>query len=323
MPRSRPSIPSAGRLAAFAVLATLVACGSPATPRDPEPVDGGLVSAATVVLDDQGEPAGLHHHHRWSPRIGQGAEPHGEVAFANLRALGYDTVLSVDGARPDVDAAERHGLRYVHVPIGYDGIEEGQALQIVKAVQESRTGTYVHCHHGRHRGPAGAMVARIALDGISNEEAVEELKVSGCSPKYAGLYRDVEAFRKPTVEALATVTELHSFVAPEGLVAAMADVSRRMENMKMVREAAWQVPPSNPDVSPTHEATLVWEGLREMQRLDEAQGYGDDFLGLLAGSEAQARQMEAALLEHAAERAEAAYNGLLETCNTCHTKYRN
>ena len=36
------------------------------------------------------------------------------------KEVGYTTVLSVDGARPAVELAEKHGLRYVHIPIVED-----------------------------------------------------------------------------------------------------------------------------------------------------------------------------------------------------------
>ena len=95
-------------------------------------------------------------------RIGQGGQPAGEVAFQNLKALGFKSVLNVDGAVPDVEAAERQGLVYVHVPIGYDGIARDEALRIVKAAEMCEKPVYVHCHHGRHRGPAAAMLVRTA-----------------------------------------------------------------------------------------------------------------------------------------------------------------
>ena len=76
----------------------------------------------TAVLDAAGLPVGLERYRRRSDRIGQGGEPHGEVAFRNLAALGYDTVVSVDGARPDVETAAKYGLRYVHGPLGYEGV---------------------------------------------------------------------------------------------------------------------------------------------------------------------------------------------------------
>src|SRR5262245_52980799 len=69
---------------------------------------------ATVTKDDHGDPKGLHRHRRWSDKIGQGAQPEGEEAFKNLQALGYVTVLSVDGSVPEVEIAKKYGLTYRH-----------------------------------------------------------------------------------------------------------------------------------------------------------------------------------------------------------------
>ena len=117
--------------------------------------------------------------------------PDGDIAFRNLAAMGVTTVLSVDGAVPDIEGAKKHGLRYVHVPISYDGIPREKALQIIKAVRAAKGKVYMHCHHGRHRGPTAVMVSRIALDGISNEDAVHCMEESGTGKMYSGLYRDV------------------------------------------------------------------------------------------------------------------------------------
>ncbi|MGE0610114.1 MAG: hypothetical protein AB7O62_23685, partial [Pirellulales bacterium] len=61
---------------------------------------------------------------RLHPKVVSGGQPEGEAAFAELRDLGIKTVISVDGARPAVPLAKKYGLRYVHLPHGYDGVPE-------------------------------------------------------------------------------------------------------------------------------------------------------------------------------------------------------
>src|SRR5262245_29349048 len=72
---------------------------------------------------------------RLSPRRDSGGEPRGAETFAALQELGVRTIISVDGAAPDVEAARKLGIRYVHLPIGYDGIPREQAVRIIKAVR--------------------------------------------------------------------------------------------------------------------------------------------------------------------------------------------
>ena len=65
---------------------------------------------------------GIENAFRLSPRLYSGGEPQGEGAFKALKALGVKTIISVDGARPDVETARKFGIRYVHLPVGYHGV---------------------------------------------------------------------------------------------------------------------------------------------------------------------------------------------------------
>src|SRR5262245_19658660 len=96
----------------------------PAPPSAPAPADPARVEAP-----------GLPNAYRLTDRLYSGGNPEGDAGFASLQQLGVRTVISVDGARPDVERARTYGLRYVHLPIGYDGVPEGQALRLARAVR--------------------------------------------------------------------------------------------------------------------------------------------------------------------------------------------
>lgn len=64
-----------------------------------------------------------------------GSSPESDEAFAALSRLRVKTIISVDGAQPDVASAHRHGLRYVHLPHGYGGISTEVQLRLVKAAR--------------------------------------------------------------------------------------------------------------------------------------------------------------------------------------------
>src|SRR5438094_677830 len=87
------------------------------------------------------------------PTCGGCSSPDGDEGFHSLQQLGIKTIVSVDGARPEVDLARKYGLRYVHLPIGYDAVPREQALRIARAIRDLPGPVYIHCHHGRHRGP--------------------------------------------------------------------------------------------------------------------------------------------------------------------------
>ena len=57
--------------------------------------------------------------HPLTPQLISGGQPKGDVAFSKLAEMGVKTIVSVDGAKPDLELAKKHGLRYVHIPIGY------------------------------------------------------------------------------------------------------------------------------------------------------------------------------------------------------------
>lgn len=300
-----------------AVVSVVGGCESP-KPVAPAP------EPLTPVLTDKGEPQGIEHYHKWSDRFGQGGQPVGEVAFRNLAALGYRTIVSVDGARPDLENAAKYGLRYVHVPIEYSGITRDEALRMVQAAKTSDGPVFFHCHHGVHRGPAAAMVVRMAVDGIPVEQATADLKASGCAPKYEGLYRDVAAFVPPTAAELATIpTDLPAFASAGDMVDHMAAASRVFENLQASEKAAWGPPPSSPDVNPPHEATILAEHFREMQRLEECRDYGDQYMKWLAESETQSEKLAESLRAGRKDDATAALKAVKKACDTCHAKHRD
>jgi protein tyrosine phosphatase (PTP) superfamily phosphohydrolase (DUF442 family) len=124
-----------------------------------------------------------------------GSQPEGETGFASLADLGVKTVLTVDGAAPDVEAARRAGMRYVHVPIGYDDVPDDRLATMVAAVRQLPGPVYVHCHHGQHRGPSSAVCIWRALDRrVTADQAVQALHEMGTAEKYRGLYA---AARRP------------------------------------------------------------------------------------------------------------------------------
>ncbi len=291
----------------------------------------GLVACESVpesgeraTADAGASTEGLEHYRKVSHRLGQGGQPVGEVAFRNLAAMGYTTLVSVDGAIPDIEAAARHGMRYVHVPVGYHGIRREEALQLIQASRTSDGPVYYHCHHGLHRGPASAVLVLQALEGWSHAQAVRHLEWSGCSPKYKGLYRDAERFRIPTAEELAALpSELPSKVVPDDIVGIMVEVNARWEHLVQSEANGWGLLPKSPDVQPPHEALMLREQLREMARLDKSREKGAEYVRLAGEGERASADLEDALRAGDREAATQAYRRVEANCAACHATYRN
>src|SRR5262245_19124190 len=86
----------------------LVSVGSPLwSSADTKP-------AATNSVAQTIEIPGVHNAFRATERIYSGSQPEGNEAFAAIAKLGVKTIVSVDGSKPDVEAARNYGLRYVH-----------------------------------------------------------------------------------------------------------------------------------------------------------------------------------------------------------------
>ncbi|RUL89156.1 phosphatase domain-containing protein [Tautonia sociabilis] len=269
---------------------------------------------------------GIENLFRLGPNLLSGGQPEGDEAFRALADLGVRTIITVDGAAPDTEAARRYGMRYVHLPIGYDGVPREQAVALVKAVRSLPGPFYVHCHHGKHRGPSAAAVCAIATQGWDKDQARRWLEEAGTSPDYAGLFASVAAFEPPTVAELAAVPEsaLPERAEVPDLVAAMVDVDQRWERLKAVSAAGFRTPPDHPDLDPPHEALMLAEHYRELARLDEAKDRGAAFLRLLARAERDALALRDALRDPAAlATAPAAFDRAGRDCKACHSRFRD
>jgi protein tyrosine phosphatase (PTP) superfamily phosphohydrolase (DUF442 family) len=255
-----------------------------------------------------------------SNRIYSGSEPHGDQGFKSLAQLGIKTIVSVDGATPNLNLAHKHGLQYVHVPIGYDGVPDQAGKALARLVRDADGPFYIHCHHGRHRGPAAAAVACIASGDIDGKEALKILERGGTSKDYAGLWRDVEAYKPPAQDAelpaLVEVADIGS------LSAAMAKIDRSYDNLKLCREAKWRVPENHPDLVPVQEAVILREGLHEAGR-NLAEKYDNQFRTWLSDAEALTRQIEEILKSERPAEAEEHFERLQMSCKQCHDKHRN
>src|SRR5712671_3647977 len=59
---------------------------------------------------------GLENAFALGANIFSGGSPQGDAAFQALEKLGVKTIITVDGAQPDVEGAHARGIRYIHLP---------------------------------------------------------------------------------------------------------------------------------------------------------------------------------------------------------------
>jgi hypothetical protein len=267
--------------------------------------------------------AGIENAYQLGPRLWSGGEPHGNAAFAALAAAGVRTVVSVDGARPDIEAAHRHGLQYVHIPIGYDGVPPQASAALASLAVPRTHGIFVHCHHGKHRGPtAAALVARAT--GVWDASTAEAwLKLAGTSPDYPGLYRSVREFQMPDAPAVLTAAQsLKPIVAPKGIVDSMVQIDGLAEALTDMRVAGWKPIPAAPDETPVQVARLLLEQFREGLRLHLGPSE-PAFFEAMKNSESAAAELESALRKSDKPASDAAWKRIQDSCTSCHRQWRN
>jgi protein tyrosine phosphatase (PTP) superfamily phosphohydrolase (DUF442 family) len=283
--------------------------------------------AETPALDHED----LHNVFFLSENLISGAEPHSEEALERIAGWGVKTILSVDGKAPLAEAAERLGMRYVHVPIQYRGITEDELLRISKTFREQEGPFYVHCFHGKHRGPAAAAVGRLVLDGAPRDQAIAEMRQwMGTSPSYEGLYRCIAEGAMPTAEqTMAFPWDFTAQVEFEGMRGAMVFAARAHDNLKALQSGGWEVDPTHPDLVPEREAHRLMQIFERSLESDEVQAEGPAFRSMYAALVDDARSLEAALTAFRSgeadqlEPAAALMARIGQTCKACHREHRN
>jgi hypothetical protein len=280
-----------------------------------------LLAVALVVLSgvvaDAAERAGIHNFSQATANVYSGSEPEADADFAALAKL---------GAKPDVALAAQHGLRYVHLPFGYDGIPADRVAELAQAARTLPGPFFVHCHHGKHRGPAAVGVLGQANGSFTAAQADQFMHQAGTSPEYPGLYRAATNFVLPTPAQLAAVpTNFPSVARTSSLVETMVALDAHHAHLQAVQKAGWHPTPGHPDLAPAHEATLLWEQLRELARTADTAPRPAFYREQLATSAAAAAELRTALRAPTPDttRADAAFQRLSQACIDCHKRYRN
>jgi hypothetical protein len=272
------------------------------------------------LRDKPRELPGLHNVLHLTDRIYSGSEPEGEEGFAALSKLGVRTIVSVDGARPNVELARKYGLRYIHVPIGYDGIPTQAGKALAATIRTTEGPIYYHCHHGKHRGPAAAAAACIAEGALGSDEAVKVLTLAGTGKEYAGLWRDVAAYVPPKkgdkLPSLVAIADVGS------LTRAMVQIDHAADRVKLCEKAGWSAPREHSDLSPDHELLILQESLHEARRNCTA-GRPKVFVQELEKTEQAAASLRAMIAAGKSREASAEFAALQNNCIQCHARYRN
>jgi protein tyrosine phosphatase (PTP) superfamily phosphohydrolase (DUF442 family) len=318
-------------------VACLLGCHGPrhgvAPHRSGEPIGvqtDPLDSGPAVALGDT--LPGLHNVFVLGPGVFSGSGPDTPEAFEALAGLGVKTVISVDGARPSLELAHERGMRYVHIPIGYDGMSSREQLDLTKAVRDAAGPVYLHCHHGQHRGPAAAAVAMIGLGRMTQPQAEAYLHAAGTSEAYPGLWFAARTMQHQTDAEIDAASQVLCLPGPlpeyqrvSGLVDGMVAIDTAWSNIKLVREADWGPPADHPDLAPAAETGILADHFRVLADDPDVRAEGGEFVEAMRHAAERASALEASFTRITPDAAfrEQAFQAVWSSCTECHKRWRN
>ncbi|MCB9854121.1 MAG: hypothetical protein H6818_00430 [Phycisphaerales bacterium] len=314
-------------LTVLAAIAATIACNE--APRVVERTPDEATASVTLPTLADALPVdlpGLPNVVAYATGLFSGGAPEGDEGFETLRSMGVKTILSVDGAQPDVDAAKALGMRYVHLPIGYNGMDKPRTLEIARAVKELPGPIYIHCHHGKHRAAGATGAAAVTLGYMSNAEATQRMHVSGTSPHYVGLYRCVAvASVANDQEILAAANAFPERWRTTGLVHSMVEIDEASEHLKRIQSADWKAPAAHPDLVPAAEAGRLADLFRNLQDDDDCRSKPAEFMEWMLAASHDASQLETEITSPtpSLERLDRQWGRLKDSCTHCHAKYRD
>lgn len=324
----------------------LASCGKPQSsttiqPSEttPTPAAAASIPAPTIAIPAANAPKsqdypGLHNVVTYSTGVFTGSVPEGPEGFETLHAMGVKTIISVDGAEPEVAKAKALGMKYVHLPIGYNGMDSQRTLELAKAVQVAQqenpdAPVYMHCHHGKHRSAGALGASAVTLGYITPEQGVERMKVSGTAPNYTGLYKCVQVATPASPAQLAALPSTFPEVwKTTSLVHAMVEMDEVFEHLKAIEKAGWRAPKDHPDLVPVAEAGRLADLFRNLRDDAAVQKKPAEFTTWLLADSKKAEALETDLAkwqgDGAAPESLSKHMKLLAaSCKECHVKYRD
>lgn len=325
----------AGLALGAALSAVLIACSSsnqhaasaPPTPTPPAAPAQPVITTPSLADSKPVHLPGLHNIVAYHDHYYSGGVPESPEAFDTLKSLGIKTVISVDGAVPDVQSAQARGIRYIHLPIGYQGFDDQRRLELARATRDALADgpVYIHCHHGKHRSAAAAAAAVTALGYMSAADAVARMKVSGTAPNYTGLYACVANTIPVDADTLNTIpADFPSVSRPADFVQAMLDLDEMLDHLTQIKNANWKTPADHPDLVPAAEAGRLADTLRILAESTRAKREKPGFAQALLDDAAEAEHLEDAIIASADPKAlDAQLKLVAASCKDCHAKYRD
>ncbi|MEZ6038444.1 MAG: sulfur transferase domain-containing protein [Planctomycetota bacterium] len=282
------------------------------------------VEAPPVTADKAIGFPGLHNVVTYAPEVVCGGAPEGHEGLAALKAMGIKTIITVDGAAPDVKGAEALGMHYIHLPISYDTVTPERQKELAQAISSTEGPVYMHCHHGKHRSAAALGSALVLAGKMTPAQAVAKMEISGTSPAYKGLWKAVsEAHALPEAELHVDPKIFPSVAKTSGMVQTMSEVDLVFDLIKQAEKAGWKAPEDHPDLNAPKEAKRLATLFANLKKDQESMALPADYQQMLDKTIADTAKLDELVRAGDAAASAELLKTIGTTCKECHKVHRD
>jgi protein tyrosine/serine phosphatase len=152
------------------------------------------LSAVAVSSSDKPKPAvekrpanwavkvdrpGLPNLHKVNAKLYRGAQPTAE-GIKELKKLGVKTIIGLRDKHTDKDILGDTKIAFEHIPIKTWNPKESDVVRFLQIVTDKkRQPVFVHCQHGADRTGTMCAIYRVAVEGWSKQQAIDEMTKGG------------------------------------------------------------------------------------------------------------------------------------------------
>jgi protein tyrosine phosphatase (PTP) superfamily phosphohydrolase (DUF442 family) len=109
----------------------------------------------------------------------RGAQPTAE-GIRELKKLGVKTIISLRANHSDRDLLGDSKIAFESIPLNTWNVKEGDVVRFLQIVSDkARQPVFVHCQHGADRTGTMCAFYRVAVDGWSKQQAIDEMTKGG------------------------------------------------------------------------------------------------------------------------------------------------
>jgi len=151
----------------------LALCLLPAAGRTAEP------QARPTTWATKLDRSGLPNLHKVNDHLYRGAQPTAD-GIKELEKLGVKTIVGLRANHTDKDILGDSKIVFEHIPMNTWHAEDEDVVRFLRiATDKSRQPVFVHCQHGADRTGLMCAVYRVAVDGWTKQQAIDEMTKGG------------------------------------------------------------------------------------------------------------------------------------------------